>query len=58
MRDWKYGLHRLSQNEINYLDFPDGFLLDVVPSECSLDSMAGMQKVRSGVVMSIISLLD
>jgi hypothetical protein len=44
-RNWKYGLHRLSQNEINCLDFPDGFLLDVVPAECSLDSMAGMQKV-------------
>jgi len=43
--EWKYGLHKLSQNEINCLDFPDGFLLDVVPSECSLDSMAGMQKV-------------
>lgn len=44
-KEWKYGLHRLSQNEINCLDFPDGFLLDVVPAECSLDSMAGMQKV-------------
>jgi len=44
-KDWKYGLHRLSQNEINCLDFPDGFLLDVVPSECSLDSMIEMQKV-------------
>jgi len=44
-KEWKYGLHKLSQNEINCLDFPDGFLLDVVPAECSLDSMAGMQKV-------------
>ena len=44
-KNWKYGLHRLSQDEINRLSFPDGILLKVVPSETSLDSMIGMQRV-------------
>ena len=44
-KEWEYGLHRLSQGEINCLDFPNGILLDVVPAECSLDSMVEMQKV-------------
>ena len=44
-KEWKYGLHRLSQGEINCLDFPEGVLLDVGPIECSLDSMVEMQKV-------------
>lgn len=44
-KEWKYGLHRFSQKEINCLDFPDGILLSVVPAKCSLDSMVEMQKV-------------
>jgi len=44
-RNWKYGLYRLSQEEINRLGFPNGILLEVVPADASLDSMAGMQKV-------------
>ena len=44
-KEWKYGLHRLSQDKIDCLDFPDGVLLDLVPVECSLDSMIEMQKV-------------
>jgi hypothetical protein len=44
-KKWKYGLHKLSQGEINHLDFPDGILLNVLPVECSLDSIIEMQKV-------------
>lgn len=44
-KDWKYGLYRLSQDEINRLGFPDGVLLEIVPADASLDSMVGMQKV-------------
>lgn len=44
-KSWRYGLHRLSQEEINRLGFPDGVLLEIVPADASLDSMVGMQKV-------------
>ena len=44
-KEWKYGLYRLSQNEINRLGFPDGVLLEVVPSESNLESLVEMQKV-------------
>ncbi len=45
LKDWKYGLHKLSQDEINCLDFPDGVLLEVSPSDSPLDSLVEMQKV-------------
>jgi hypothetical protein len=35
----------LSQNEINSLDFPQGILLEATPSQTSLDSIIGMQKI-------------
>ena len=44
-KDWKYGLHRLSQEEINRLGYPNGILLEVIPAEASLDSMVSMQKI-------------
>ena len=44
-KDWKYGLHKLTQEEINKFGFPDGILLDVIPSHSSLDSMIGMQRI-------------
>jgi hypothetical protein len=45
LRDWRYGLYRFSQEDIERLDFPRGALFDVVPVESSLDSMVGMQRV-------------
>jgi hypothetical protein len=45
LKNWKYGLHRLSQNEINSLVFPQGILLEATPSQTSLDSVIGMQKI-------------
>ena len=44
-KDWRYGLHKLTQKEINNLGFPNGILLEVVPPYSSLDSMVGMQRV-------------
>lgn len=44
-KNWKFGLHKLSQNEINRLGFPDGVLLEVAPADSSLDSLVEMQKV-------------
>ena len=44
-KGWKYGLHKLSQDEINSLGFPDGVLLEIIPGDSSLDSLVQMQKV-------------
>lgn len=44
-KDWKFGLHKLLQDEINRLGFPDGILLEVAPGDSSLDSLVEMQKV-------------
>jgi len=45
LRNWRYGLHRLRQGEINRLGFPDGILLKVEPAKCSMDSIIGIQRV-------------
>ena len=44
LRNWRYGLHRLRKDEINF-GFPDGLLLGVEPPKCSMDSLLGMQRV-------------
>lgn len=45
LRNWRYGLHRLKQGEINRLSFPDDILLKVEPAKCPMDSLLGMQRV-------------
>jgi hypothetical protein len=40
-----YGAHQLSAGDISGLEFPEGILLDVAPSQAGLDSIIGMQKV-------------
>lgn len=44
-KEWKYGLHKLTQKEINNLKFPKGLLLQIVPSHSSLDSINEMQHI-------------
>ena len=44
LRNWRYGLHRLKEGEINF-GFPEGLLLGVEPLKCSMDSLLGMQRV-------------
>lgn len=45
LNNWFYGVHQLSQSDVSSLGFPDGVILDVEPSQASLDSIIGMQKI-------------
>jgi len=41
----EFGLRQLSEKDIGRLGFPDGVLMEVVPSSTNLGSIAGMQKI-------------
>jgi len=45
VNNWFQDIHQLSAHDISSLEFPDGVLLNVVPSQASLDSIIGMQKI-------------
>lgn len=45
LNNWLYGVHQLSAGDVSSLGFPEGILLNAAPSQASLDSIIGMQKI-------------